>query len=151
MPFGEYVRESGLAIPLVCLYFGAIWLLPLITALVAGRHRRGRGPQRHAEDDPHALGRPLAGVHGQAAGRADLHAVASWSTYVGVGVVVGGIVFGFEPLTTLSGTTVGVGRALYLTAAGTLTYALPLMAIAVDRAAAVHADAATRPPRSSAR
>ena len=36
VPFGEYVRESGLAIPLVCLYFGAIWLLPLITALVAG-------------------------------------------------------------------------------------------------------------------
>ena len=36
MPFGEYVRETGLAIPLVCLFFGAIWLLPLITALVAG-------------------------------------------------------------------------------------------------------------------
>ena len=36
VPFGEYVRESGLAVPLVCLFFGAIWLLPLITALVAG-------------------------------------------------------------------------------------------------------------------
>ena len=30
VPFGEYVRESGLAIPLVCLFFGAIWLLPAL-------------------------------------------------------------------------------------------------------------------------
>jgi ABC-2 type transport system permease protein len=52
------------------------------------------------------------------------------TTYVGVGIVVGGLAFGFNPLTTLSGTTVGVGRALYLTAAGTLTYAMPLLAMA---------------------
>jgi ABC-2 type transport system permease protein len=50
--------------------------------------------------------------------------------YVGVGIVVGGLVYGFDPLTTLSGTTVGPGRALFLTAAGTLTYAVPLMAMA---------------------
>src|SRR5262249_37428817 len=36
IPFGSYVRESGLAIPLVGLYFGAFWFFPLITALVAG-------------------------------------------------------------------------------------------------------------------
>ena len=30
------MRESGLAIPLVGLFFGAFWLFPLITALVAG-------------------------------------------------------------------------------------------------------------------
>ena len=36
VPFGNYVRDSGLAIPLVSLFFGAIWLLPLLTALVAG-------------------------------------------------------------------------------------------------------------------
>src|SRR6478735_12515587 len=34
--FGRYVRQSGLAIPLVLLVFGSIWLFPLITALVAG-------------------------------------------------------------------------------------------------------------------
>ena len=34
--FGRYVRESGLAIPLVLLLFGSIWLFPLIAALVAG-------------------------------------------------------------------------------------------------------------------
>ena len=36
IPFGRYVRESGLAIPLVGLFFGSIWFFPLITALVAG-------------------------------------------------------------------------------------------------------------------
>ena len=36
IPFGNYVRESGLAIPLVGLFFGAFWFFPLITALVAG-------------------------------------------------------------------------------------------------------------------
>ena len=36
MPLGREVRDSGLAIPLVLLVFGSIWLFPLITALVAG-------------------------------------------------------------------------------------------------------------------
>src|SRR5438067_11924610 len=34
--FGRYVRQSGLAIPLVLLLFASVWLFPLITALVAG-------------------------------------------------------------------------------------------------------------------
>src|SRR3954454_13822977 len=36
LPFGSYVRETGLAVPLVCLAFGSFWLIPLITALVGG-------------------------------------------------------------------------------------------------------------------
>jgi len=36
VPFGRYIQTSGLAIPLVLLLFGSIWLYPLITALVAG-------------------------------------------------------------------------------------------------------------------
>src|SRR6476660_908253 len=34
--FGRYVHDTGLAIPLVLLLFGSVWLFPLITALVAG-------------------------------------------------------------------------------------------------------------------
>src|SRR5260370_41986668 len=34
--FGRYIHDSGLAIPLVLLLFGAVWMYPLITALVAG-------------------------------------------------------------------------------------------------------------------
>ena len=36
LPFGSYVRETGLGVPLVCLAFGSFWLIPLITALVGG-------------------------------------------------------------------------------------------------------------------
>ena len=36
LPFGRYVTTTGLAVPLVLLVFGAFWLFPLITALVAG-------------------------------------------------------------------------------------------------------------------
>ena len=50
--------------------------------------------------------------------------------YMAVGLVVGGLIWGFDPLTTLSGTTVGVGRGLALTLAGTLAYFMPLAAIA---------------------
>jgi ABC-2 type transport system permease protein len=129
VPFGEYVRESGLAVPLVCLFFGAIWLLPLITALVAGDIVA-------AEDNNGTLKTILTrSVDRWQVFTGKVLAAATYTlgvltTYVVVGIVVGGLAFGFEPLTTLSGTTVGVGRALYLTAAGTLTYALPLLAIA---------------------
>ncbi len=34
--FSSYLTQSGLAVPLVILLFGAVWMFPLITALVAG-------------------------------------------------------------------------------------------------------------------
>src|SRR3954464_10369034 len=34
--FGRYIHETGFAIPLVLLLFGAVWMFPLIAALVAG-------------------------------------------------------------------------------------------------------------------
>ena len=36
VPLGRYIRDTGLAIPFVVLFFMSIWGLPLITALVAG-------------------------------------------------------------------------------------------------------------------
>ncbi len=129
VPFGEYVRESGLAIPLVCLFFGALWLLPLITALVAGDIVAAEDQNgtlktiltRSVERWQVFAGKVIAAL---------IYTFAALFVFVGVGVVAGGLVYGFEPLTTLSGTTVGVGKALYLTAAGTLAYALPLSAMA---------------------
>ena len=129
MPFGEYVRETGLAIPLVCLFFGAIWLLPLITALVAGDIVAAEDQNgtlktiltRSVERWQVFVGKLLAAL---------TYTLVILTTFVGIATVAGGIAFGFEPLTTLSGTTIGVGRALFLIVAGTLTYALPLMAMA---------------------
>jgi len=34
--FGRYLHDTGLAVPLVLLLFGSVWMFPLITALVAG-------------------------------------------------------------------------------------------------------------------
>src|SRR3954452_17064074 len=36
VPLGRSIRETGLAVPFVVLFFMSIWGLPLITALVAG-------------------------------------------------------------------------------------------------------------------
>jgi ABC-2 type transport system permease protein len=129
VPFGSYVRETGLAVPLVCLFFGAIWLLPLITALVAGdivatEDQNGTLKTiltRSVERWQIFAGKLLAAL---------AYTLAALASYVAIGLVAGGLIWGFDPLTTLSGTEVGVGRALLLTAAGTLTYFLPLAGMA---------------------
>src|ERR671922_1853215 len=36
IPLGRYIRDTGLAVPFVVLFFMSIWAFPLITALVAG-------------------------------------------------------------------------------------------------------------------
>ena len=129
LPFSAYVRETGFAIPLVCLAFGAFWLLPLLTALVAGdivANEDHNGTlktilTRSVERWQVFAGKVLAAL---------TYTVALLAIYVSVGLVVGGLVWGFDPLTTLSGTRIDAGRALVLTGAGTLAYLLPLSAIA---------------------
>ncbi len=129
LPFSAFVRETGFAIPLVCLAFGAFWLLPLLTALVAGdivANEDHNGTlktilTRSVERWHVFAGKVLAAL---------TYTGAVLVVYVSVGLVVGGLVWGFDPLTTLSGTRIDAGRALVLTAAGTLAYALPLGAIA---------------------
>jgi len=127
--FGRYVRQSGLAIPPVILIFGAYWLFPLITALVAGDIVA-------AEDHNGTLKTILTRSVGR--GRiftAKILAALTYATVallaMGVTAVIGGIAkSGFHPLVTLSGTEVSAGRALLLIAASLLVYLLPLVAIA---------------------
>ena len=129
LPFSAYVRETGFAIPLVCLAFGAFWLLPLLTALVAGdivANEDSGGTlktilTRSVERWHVFAGKVLAAL---------TYTAAVLVIYVSVGLVVGGLVWGFDPLTTLSGTRIDAGRALVLTSAGTLAYGLPLAAVA---------------------
>jgi ABC-2 type transport system permease protein len=129
LPFGSYVRETGFAVPLVCLAFGAFWLLPLITALVAG--------DIVANEDQNGtlktiLTRSVERWHvftGKVLAALTYTAVVLFA-YVGIALVSGGLIWGFDPLTTLSGTTIEPGRALLLTVAGTLAYLLPMSAIA---------------------
>ncbi len=111
VPLGREVRDSGLAIPLVLLVFGSIWLFPLITALVAGDIVA-------AEDSGGTLktiltrsvdrGQIFAGKLLAALSYTTL-ALATMGT---VGVVAGIAESGWHPLTSLSGTTVSAPRAL---------------------------------------
>jgi ABC-2 type transport system permease protein len=129
IPFGRYVRETGLAIPLVSMSFGSIWLLPLITALVAGDIVSA---EDHNGTLKTILTRSVERWH-VFAGKllaALTYTLVILVVYVGIGLVVGGLFWGFDPLTTLSGTRIGVGRALALTGAGVLAYFVPMIAMA---------------------
>ena len=68
--FGRYIHQSGLAIPLVMLLFGAIWLFPLITALVAGdiiAWRTTTGRSRRSSRARSIAGRSSSGRRSQRA------------------------------------------------------------------------------------
>jgi ABC-2 type transport system permease protein len=129
VPFGRYVRETGLAIPLVGLLFSSIWLFPLITSLVAG--------DIVASEDNHGT---LKTILTRSTERwqifaAKLLAALSYAfvalvVFVGVGLVLGGLIWGFDPLTSLSGTRIGAGRGVLLIAAAALAYFVPMIAIA---------------------
>jgi ABC-2 type transport system permease protein len=129
IPFGSFVRETGLAIPLVCLSFGSIWLIPLITALVAGdivatEDQNGTLKTiltRSVERWHVFAGKTLA---------AFTYAALVLTLFVGTALVLGGIAFGFDPVTLLSGTRVSTGRGIALIGMGTLTYLMPVIAIA---------------------
>ena len=129
IPFGDYVRESGLAIPLVGLFFGAFWFFPLVTALVAGdivATEDGNGTlktilTRSVDRWQIFVGKVLA---------AFTYAFAALVLFVGVGLVLGGIIWGFDPLISLSGNVISVERSLLLIGGATLAYFLPTMAVA---------------------
>jgi ABC-2 type transport system permease protein len=129
VPFGRYVRETGLAIPLVGLLFSSIWLFPLITALVAGDIVAAEDHNgtlktiltRSTERWQIFAGKLLAALS---------YALLALVVFVSVGLVVGGTIWGFDPLTSLSGTRVGAGRGTLLIAASTLAYFVPMTAIA---------------------
>ena len=129
MAFGRYVRESGLAIPPVILIFGSYWLFPLVTALVAGDIVA-------AEDHNGTLKTILT----RSVGRGRIFAAKALAAFtyalvalvaMGVVAVAGGVLkSGFNPLVSLSGTTVSPGRGLALIGASLAVYMLPLLAVA---------------------
>jgi ABC-2 type transport system permease protein len=129
IPFGDYVRQSGLAIPLVGLFFGAIWFFPLITALVAGDIVA-------AEDNNGTLKTILTRsverwqIFAAKVLAALTYALAGLIVYVGVGLFVGGLIWGFDPLVSLSGTPISVSRGMLLIAGSSLAYFLPTVAVA---------------------
>jgi ABC-2 type transport system permease protein len=128
VPFGAYIHSSGLAIPLVILLFGAIWMFPLITALVAGDIVASEDHNgtlktiltRSVERSQIFTGKALA---------AGTYAVAAILISGTVAVVAGSIESGFNPLVSLSGTVVSAPKALELVYVSLLVYLIPIAAI----------------------
>ena len=129
IPLGRYIRETGLALPFVVLFFMSIWAFPLITALVAG--------DIVASESHNGT---LKTILTRSRNRGQIYAgkVLATFTYTAVvilamgtvAVVAASIEWGFNPLTSLSGTSVSAGHALGLLAASLAIYAWPMAAIA---------------------
>src|SRR5881392_714806 len=119
--FGRYIHQSGLAIPLVLLLFGAIWMYPLITALVAGDIVAA---EDHNGTLKTILTRSLE--RGQIfAGKAlatATYAIAAIVLMGVIAVVAGSIESGLNSLVTLSGTTISAAKGLRLVGASLLVY-----------------------------
>jgi ABC-2 type transport system permease protein len=127
--FGRYLHDTGLAIPLVLLLFGSVWMFPLITALVAGdivaaEDRHGtlktiltRSVERHQI----FLAKTLATAS---------YAIVAIAIMGAVAVVAGVLVAGFNPIITLTGTRVSASRGLGLVWASLLVYLIPILSIA---------------------
>ncbi|MEI6663140.1 MAG: ABC transporter permease [Actinomycetes bacterium] len=129
VPFGRYIHDTGLAIPLVLLLFGSIWLFPLITALVAG--------DIFATEDQNGT---LKTILTRSVSRAQIFAAKTLAAFTygafailltgTVATVAGVIVSGFNPIPTLTGTTVSATEGLGLVAASLAVYLMPIIAIA---------------------
>jgi ABC-2 type transport system permease protein len=126
--FGRYIHDSGLAIPLVLLLFGAVWMYPLITALVAGDIFAAEDHNgtlktiltRSLERQQIFAGKALA---------AATYAITAILLSGIVAIVAGSIESGFNPLTTLSGTKVSAAKATGLVFASLGVYLIPVLTI----------------------
>ena len=129
VPLGRYIRDTGLAVPFVVLFFMSIWGFPLITALVAGDIVAAESHNgtlktiltRSRERGEVFTGKVLASV---------TYTLAVVFAMGFVGLIAGGIAWGFHPLTSLSGTKVSTGHGFLLLLASLAIYALPLAGIA---------------------
>jgi ABC-2 type transport system permease protein len=129
VPLGRYIRDTGLAVPFVVLFFMSIWGLPLITALVAGdivASESHNGTLKTILTRSRERGEVFAG---KALATATYTLAAVFAMGL-VGVIAGSIAWGFHPLTSLSGTRVPAGHSFALLLLSLLVYALPLAGIA---------------------
>jgi ABC-2 type transport system permease protein len=123
--FASYLTRSGLAVPLVIMLFGAVWMFPLITALVAG--------DIFASEDHNGtlktiLTRSLERHH-IFAGKllaAATYAVVAIVLDITVGVIAGCLESGFHSLQSLSGTIVSAPKSLELVYLAMVIYLVPI-------------------------
>jgi ABC-2 type transport system permease protein len=126
--FLRFAVESGFAVPLIMLLFSALFLFPLVTALVAGDIVA-------AEDHNRTLKTILTrsasrnAIFAAKVGAAFTYALAALAAMGVAGTVAGGLASGFDPLPTFS-SVISPGRALALVGASLAVYAMPVLALA---------------------
>jgi ABC-2 type transport system permease protein len=129
VPLGRTIRDTGLTVPFIVLFFMSIWPFPLIAALVAGDIVAAESHNgtlktiltRSRERGEIFLGKVLASIS---------YTIAVVAAMAVVAVAAGVAAWGFHPLTSLSGTSVGAPRGLWLLFLTCLVYLLPLIGIA---------------------
>ena len=126
--FASYLTKSGLVFPLVILLFGAVWLFPLITALVAG--------DIFASEDHNGtlktiLTRSLERwqIFAGKALTAMTYAIVAIAITGTVAVIAGSIESGFNSVQTLSGGLVSARKGLGLVYLSLLVYLIPIATI----------------------
>jgi ABC-2 type transport system permease protein len=129
VPLGRYIRDTGLAVPFVVLFFMSIWGLPLITALVAGdivASESHNGTLKTILTRSRDRGEVFAG---KALATATYTLAIVFAMGL-TGAIAGSLAWGFHPLTSLSGTKVSATEGVGLLFLSMLVYALPLAGIA---------------------
>jgi ABC-2 type transport system permease protein len=128
VPFGRYIHDTGLAIPLVLLLFGAIWMFPLITALVAGDIFAS---EDHNGTLKTVLTRSLERwqIFAGKALAAATYAVVAIFVAGTVAVIAGCIESGFNSVQTLTGTIVSAPKGLELVYLSLLVYLIPIATV----------------------
>jgi len=127
--FSRYLRDTGLAVPLVLLLFGSIWMFPLITALVAGDIVAAEDRNdtlkmiftRSVERQQVFAGKVLATF---------TYAILAIAITGVVALVAGILASGYHSITSLSGTRVSANEGLGLVGLSLLFYLVPILAIA---------------------
>jgi ABC-2 type transport system permease protein len=129
IPLGRYIRQTGLATPFVVLFFMSIWAFPLITALVSGDIVAAESHNGTLKTIL-TRSRNRGEIYSAKVLAAFTYTVLVIAAMGIVGVVAGSIEWGFNDLTSLSGTSVSAWHGLGLLGASLAIYAWPMAGIA---------------------
>jgi ABC-2 type transport system permease protein len=126
--FAGYLTKSGLVFPLVILLFGAVWLFPLITALVAGDIFAS---EDHNGTLKTVLTRSLERwqIFAGKTLTAMTYAIVAIAINGTVAVIAGSLESGFNSVQTLSGTIVSASKGLELVYLSLLVYLIPIATV----------------------
>jgi ABC-2 type transport system permease protein len=128
-PFGPYIHQTGLASPLLMLFFGSAFLFPLIASLVSG--------DIIATEDHNGT---LKTILTRSVDRGQVFAGKLWAAiiYTTTGLfiamltalIAASLAWGLHPIITFSGSVVSAGKGLKLVFFAYLVYLIPMLAVA---------------------